>query len=684
MPYTPPAARSPAASKPTSPVLSRAASHHNEQRSKDSIPQHGSTNNPSRSPSSRSYLSRHRRSPSITNPVSPASDTGLSTPDATPLNRSPDTEDGCHTEASSGAVRAAGSNQSGFSTEISPPVSPQSSSDEESSNRRGRSRDVANLAELQAAIQIIEQHRAGSPDRPQATSLRKQARLTLGLPDPRIDLFKSFDGPPPETSPRPPLSAGARKISHSRSSTDSSAFFDFPRNKFDSPGQSSSPSDDEDIEDNELRLKPALIRKKSGELVRPALRASSMKRRPSSAPGTPTYSKAVHFQENSMEHVRHFLQVDRPIAVSAGSSPQDPYDSDTEYPFDSDESKSNSSPYQWEIRLSNFPRTSIERRLSPVWTEKIYLSADTKVLIGSVVVRNLAFHKVVVARFTLDYWKTTSEVGAEYNTDVRKKDLDPDYDRFTFNIKLEDQANLETKTMLFCVRYHVNGQDYWDNNDSANYQIDFSKKSKPQDKKAAYQVQSSRPLNALPRSRPSASFSPRPRSMPSFDDFAGMVSPYDFSSFPQPSALIGDSPIRFKTKPSPKGVFPDAPGRPKESSSQQAFGNRYDFGASLSAAMQNANTAGGERDGPSAKETATDSKDAAKVASSAPGEQTAPDTVQPVKEAPPTKQDSNAPLKPAALTSAKPSLSSTSYHELLDKYCFVRSGHSTTSKGLVR
>lgn len=569
------------------------------------------------------------------------------------------------------------------STDSSPSVSPQTSSDEEAAIRRGRKRDVANLAELQAAIRIIEQHRAGSPDG-HTSEETKTARLTLGLSSPRLDLSRSVDGSQSEHSPRLPLSAGARKISHSRSSTDASTFFDLSRNKSVSPAQSTSQSDDEDIEDDELRTKPALIRKKSGELVRPALRASSTKRRPISMPGTPTYSKAVHFQDNSLEHVRHFLQVDRPIAVSAGSSPVDSYDEDDEFPFGDNDSGSRSPPFEWEIRVTNFPRDSLERQSLLVRTERIYLSPDTKVLIGAVAVQNLAFHKLVVARFTLDYWKTTSEVVAEYNNDVRKRQRHDGCDRFTFNIKLEDQVNLENKTMFFCIRYQVNGRDYWDSNDSMNYQIDFSKKPKPQNGKRGDQAKNARPLVALPRSRPSATFSPRPRSMPSFDDFADVVAPYDFSSFPQPSSMVGESPIRFKNRPSAQDIVPDAPGRPKSSSNQQAFGNRYDFGASLSAAIQAASSSSGGGSPPTRDEVKSS-------LSRSESEMTPTVKVQPIADAAKAAKGSEASQpdlldgpKPTALTAEKPSLSSSSYHELLDRYCFVRSGHAKENTNMVR
>ena len=484
---------------------------------------------------------------------------------------------------------------------------------------------------------------------------KKKPQGVLTLPPPA-----DFGAPEAQISPKLPLSAGARKISHSRSSTDTSAFFDFPKTKFDSPARSSS-EDSLDEDEDDLQFKPSLIRKKSGELVRPALRgSSSTRKRPSSMPGTPTYSKAVHFQDNSLEHVRHFLQVDRPIAVSAGSSPVESHDEDSEFPFGNEAPSSITPPYEWEIRLTNFPRDTIERQTWPVRTEKVYLSADTRTLMGNVAVRNLSFHKVVIARFTLDYWKTTSEVVAEYNNDVRKRQTADGCDRFTFNIKLEDQANLENKTMFFCVRYSVGGQEYWDNNSSTNYQIDFTKRFKPQKGKHGATPNAARPLNALPRSKPSQ---PRPRSVPSFDDFGSHMAPFDFSSFPQPTSMVGESPIRFRNRPSQKEPL-DASDKPKSNSSQQAFGNRYDFGASLSAAIQAASVS------------------MPKV--STPQSETPP-VLKPTTEKTVEKQDAapvdSHPAKPAALTSDKPALASSSYHELLDKYCFVRSKPMSERKG---
>ena len=674
MPYTPPSVRSLVASCPESPVLSRSQSYTKSQQHDQTTATHSSRTDLPHSSSSRAYLNKHRRSPSVSE--SPIVSTGLSTPDTTPQEgRSSESEDETTKSYSLGHSHQIPANNHVGSTEISPPASPQTSSDEEAGTRRGRVRDVAKLAELQAAIRIIEQHRAGSPDS-HASEETKQARMTLGLPVARIGTSSKPDGTHPQLSPGLSLSAGARKISHSRSSTDTRAFFDFPRNKHDSPARSVS---DSESEDDDLPTKPSLIRKKSGELVRPALRASSMKRRPSSMPGTPTYSKAVHFQDNSLEHVRHFLQVDRPIAVSAGSSPVESlFEDDSEFPFGNDDSPPRSPPFDWGMTLANFPRDSPQQRVLPVRTEKVYLSSDAKFLIGSVIVRNLSFHKLVVARFTLDYWKTTSEVVAEYSSDVRQLQTDEGCDRFTFSIKLADQANLENKTMFFCVRYTVNGQEYWDNNNSVNYQVDFSKNFKPQNGKQGNQSKSSRPNNALPRSKPSQ----RPRSMPSFDDFGGLVNPYEFSSFPQPSAMVGESPIRLKNKPSAKDLVPDAPGRPKSSSNQQAFGNRYDFGASIHAARQAANTTPSDRSGLPLNGSDQTTSAAQSKSRQCDTENPSKIHIQPSPGAGSTVQ-SDLP-KPSASSTEKPWLQSVSYNELIDKYCFVRSGPRKNTQTSIR
>jgi len=543
---------------------------------------------------------------------------------------------------------------------ISPPDSAQNSSDDEDSKAQ-RGRDLTNLAELQAAIRIIEQRRESSPNRGATDAARTNHALTLVMPaDNDLTITAEVDTPTAET---------LRRIGHNRSNTES-VFIDLRQKK-----QAETPtttSDDETITDEDesdrSRLnKPPMLRKKSGELVRPALRPSSSRRRPSSMPGTPTFSKAVHF-DSHLEHVRHFLQVDRPLAVSAGSSPVEAYDSDTEFPFGNEDS-SRQPTYEWEIVTSNFPTLNPIRLAQPVRLERVFLSTDNKNLVGCVAVANLAFNKYVVARFTLDYWKTTSEVVAEFNNDVRQPKHSDGFDRFNFNIKIADQANLEAKTMFFCVKYSVNGQEYWDNNNATNFQVDFRKKAKPQNGKKGIQGAASRPVHSLPRSNKTPPL--RPKTMPAtFDDFAdGFDSKYDFNDFTQPvTDLLGDSSGRLKGVRSAITLSSDNITRRAPKPTGQAFGNRYDFGASLSAAISAANTSLGDKSGIIMKPS---SKQAAKKLNFDTPESESPLTMASTKSFGKTSVNGTSESSRSA-TADKPVIASQSYNELLDKYCFVR------------
>ncbi|KAF3033972.1 hypothetical protein E8E12_004260 [Didymella heteroderae] len=616
MPYTPPSQRSPASSKPTSPVLSRNHSYVDTKAAP--LPRTSQRPVLPRSVSSTSYLHKHRRSPSFptANPVS----------NGTPV-------DGSMVESPTDVRRSRGSKKTNGSIRPSPsPVNdslipsgaittpPDSSDDEE------RGRNVGDLKDLEEALQHINVKRVSSPERAKAPTTPSNTPQLM-------------------TAARS-LSAEARKIAHSRSSSEI-MLSKHNVEPLDTCPIITTSSDDSDAEDDGLRMKPPLLRKKSGELVKPALRPAS-RRRPSSMPGTPTYSKAVHFNEE-IEQVRHFLSVDRPIAVSAGSSPvETAYESENEYPFEDD---SRSKTPEWEIKLANWPTTeSYERQTAPVRVERIALASDNQTLVGNIACANISFQKFVVARFTLDYWKTTSEVVAEFNHDVRKQ-ADDGYDRFNFNIKLADQANLETKTLLLCVRYQCNGQEYWDNNNSMNYQVDFSKKVKQQPKPKR---SNSGGLGAIPRSRHSP-LSSRPRSAATIDDDFD----HDFENkfqFGSSGRITGDAPssaIRLKPKSKQRAqIYPDHGTR--RSQGGQAFSSRYDFGASLSAALTTAQTALGDRSG---LKVNTGTKGYFDRPAPLPRSHTTTGSV------PGTRPD-------ALSSDSKPDLQSAEYNELIQKFCF--------------
>jgi len=678
MPYTPPSQLSPTTSKQNSPAPSRSQSYVTGPFSPE-IPSSSTIPNLPRSSGSSSYLSMHRRSPSLSD-VKDVLHNGEMYEEDEERVFDPHGSIRPSPPPVSNSLIPAGMT-------VSPPDSHNSSDDEDV---RGRMRDLEedNLKELQAAIRIIGLSKEGSPDRSQDESSKTHLAMDLVAHPPTADP----PSPPHRSeSPRPPLSREARKISHSRSSTDSSIVFDSPQTRPAARPRSPAhllPHDSDDSDDSDssttTTLRPPMVRKKSGELVRPALRASS-RRRPSSMPGTPTYTKAVHFDAH-LEHVRHFLQVDRPLAVSAGSSPVENYESESEFPFspsDEGSSRSRSPPFEWEMRLANFPPESDARKAMPVHVERVFLSSDKKNLIGTVAVHNLAFQKLVVTRFTLDYWKTTSEVTADYTHDVRRKQQQDGLDRFTFSISLADQANLENKTLFFCIRYVVDGQEYWDNNGGVNYQVDFSKKQRPQPPSAngAMSGLGARPLNALPRSRPSSATTSlgRPHSMPvSLDDFSSGFDDLGPFGAPSAGALMGEPRLKLRSPRSKAELVTEAPAGRRPRSSGQAFGNRYDFDSSLSAAKSHAVAALGEQSGLSSRsDTKQSSSNEVPAATASKSLTPAPPKhemgVGGAKAGPTSRSPAFAPMtsKPAALVSEKLPLTSQSYQELVDKYCFV-------------
>lgn len=585
--------------------------------------------------SSASYLHKHRRSPSLSkNDSVSVDDAVVAATDAAAAIGASKTESSSTSSSKRSSVKQSPSPVNNLriptGAVISPPDSSENSDGDENSPKAERGRELEqNWQQLQLAVRALPQQREGSPER-DAEKIVETVIQTNSAPVTQV------------TSPTA-LSATARKISHSRSSTETKIMLKTPT--FDvSPTVTS-----DDDEDDESHLsKPALVRKKSGELVKPALRPSS-RRRYSSMPGTPTYSKSVHFNDSDNQ-TRHFLQVDKPIAVSAGTSPVETYDSESEFPFEADAKP------QLQIRIASLPEETFERRSLPVRVERIYLSQDRDTLIGTCAVQNIAFQKLVVARFTLDYWKTTSEVVAEYSSGNHNDGCD----RFTFNIRLADQANIASKTMLLCVRYNVGGQEFWDNNLNTNYQIDFSmskpaKPSKPASAQSSNTAQKTH--TAPPRSRHTSPL-PRSKSHDSIDD--DFIARLDKFKFDADDHFLGEpsSSIKLKAKPKRGPMFSLGP----PTSPNNGLGSRYDFGSSLSVALSNAQDKLGRQSG--LMGPAYPNKPATNN-----GYFGVVDRKEPAKPAAKTE-------RPDHLTTDRPAMGSDQYRDLVQRFCYVGSNRS--------
>ncbi|KAJ8611514.1 hypothetical protein MRB53_037921 [Persea americana] len=636
MPYTPPAQQSPAASRNATPSMSRAHTYFTSQPSPPRSP--GFRPRLPRSAGAAAYV-KTRRVPTIqtnglgyhVNGFTTAQPDGFTSNEdkagsiSSSLRQSPPPIS--DSDIPAGAV-------------LSPPDSTQNSSDDEELSMAQRV-ESGEFAELQDAVrETMHEAKGGSPSEPDDLEDEiepEKGGVSVNGAAADIDKLRLH---------RPgKLTEEARKISHSRSTTESSIFESSRGYQFPSTG---SEEDDETDDENDRLPKPPLVRKKSGELVKPAIRPSHG-RKPSSAPGTPTFSKAVHFNED-IEQVRHFLQVDRPIAVSAGGSPAENYEEEAEFPFG--RAAGDSAP-TYDVRLGNFPHNQDRAQLG-VRVERLALSPDQKSLLGMVAVANWGFQKFVVARFTFDYWKTTSEIFAEYSNEVRQRPRDDGYDQFNFNIKLADQTNLETKTLLICVRYNVNGQEFWDSNNGNNFQVDFVRKARPADKAS---TRGGHAAAQVPRSKHNSPATRRQRPAASFDD--------DFADG------FGSNHLRFRNGAS-ASTFPETPPPVRrQAPTAQAFGSRYDFGASLTAALSQAQASMGDRSGVKHKrpvfqrdDSFSDAKERIPSARLAVPSATANGTESP---------------RPDALLATKQSVDSRAYQEFVNKFCFVRSPGSSTT-----
>lgn len=279
-----------------------------------------------------------------------------------------------------------------------------------------------------------------------------------------------------------------------------------------------------------------LIRKKSGEFLRLSLKDSRNssyfdKKRSRSLPTTPTY-KQVHFGGDN--DIIYFKKKDRPAAISASNSPtlrgvegcfrklqmgseDDDDDDDDDYEddyanvdhdqdcFTLDLSSSGSTTFPgadneksvfWDLQLPNFPPLSYDRQIkvreSPVFLERIFISVDKKFLLGHIAVKNLAFEKFVTARYTLDNWCTIVEIPTIYAPDSPKILKSNNYDRFIFRILLDslfnsfrmprsnDQSCNKSQEQHYslCIKYNTNFLEFWDNNESRNYDFNLIKTTK--------------------------------------------------------------------------------------------------------------------------------------------------------------------------------------------------------------
>ncbi|KAJ2858038.1 hypothetical protein J3B02_000570 [Coemansia erecta] len=264
---------------------------------------------------------------------------------------------------------------------------------------------------------------------------------------------------------------------------------------------------------------PAVVRKDSGEIVRPCLRKRSATTTDipslyqqqqqqqkhasteyavlsSSGPANGTVMRTprfVHFGAD-LECVRWFLKAQSPRSVCEDATPDYCSMSDDDSSYAVAQSKQQQQQHQQKqqkqpstVRLTAIrrpnPAFSIYEE-SPVVLERVEL-ADNKrssaTLRGTVKVHNLAFEKSVMVRYSFDQWRTVNEASASYNrTLLESQGGRPGIDRFAFTLTLPASVTVcLPSTIAMCVHYSVNSSDFWDNNSGANYMFKLALPAAP-------------------------------------------------------------------------------------------------------------------------------------------------------------------------------------------------------------
>ncbi|KAI0246213.1 putative phosphatase regulatory subunit-domain-containing protein [Lactifluus subvellereus] len=195
----------------------------------------------------------------------------------------------------------------------------------------------------------------------------------------------------------------------------------------------------------------------------PSARANSLPSRP----------KSVHFKDkdSELESVCFFRATGRPSSIFGSHS-----DTETETERENAPStQSGAGALLKVIEISPIPSPHTAQD-SNVRLESIsLLPARPPLLRGTVRVRNIAFEKHVVARFTTDGWTTTSDTHARYIGTTSAGSGDGTWDQFAFTISLGSHAGHTGAApcpLLFAVRYTVPGVgEWWDNNGGDDFRI---------------------------------------------------------------------------------------------------------------------------------------------------------------------------------------------------------------------
>jgi hypothetical protein len=169
--------------------------------------------------------------------------------------------------------------------------------------------------------------------------------------------------------------------------------------------------------------------------------------------------KSVRFNSERLEQVRYFYKSQSPVTCKT-----DPPLMDTS----ADDFKL--SLPDWPTRNSIFYNTEQKIRMENVVLvdgDFEQMSENKVVIEGRCRALNLNFYKSVSIRYTFDLWRTYQETTGEFRESIAS--TSNTWDRFSFRIPID--ADKKTQSLYLALRYTVDDQEFWDNNNGMNYEV---------------------------------------------------------------------------------------------------------------------------------------------------------------------------------------------------------------------
>uniref|UniRef100_A0A0K8TSP0 Protein phosphatase 1 regulatory subunit n=1 Tax=Tabanus bromius TaxID=304241 RepID=A0A0K8TSP0_TABBR len=150
--------------------------------------------------------------------------------------------------------------------------------------------------------------------------------------------------------------------------------------------------------------------------------------------------------------------------------------------------------------------------------ENVIVKENESIIVGTVKVKNISFHKEVVVRATWDNWSTQEDIFCTYSQIYGPSAAYVLYDTFSFKITLPPNS----RKLEFCICFKADGKEFWDNNEKKNYTLSKRSpyKNVPEPIPAAYQKNSKNTNSSEPITIPARSPTDFGSKIPTWSEFS--------------------------------------------------------------------------------------------------------------------------------------------------------------------